>query len=400
MIVKLTGTTLNRAGIGALFALAALAASVLSGDVLGHSAPGHPLLLLAILAASWYGELLGGLVATAICILGYWLYLVPPKWSLGLSEWESFYLLSFAITAMFINAFNYWRRRTEAALERASFRLRAARERTAGLLKDARHARLESESTNDRLSKAIHVKDEFLGLMSHELRTPTTTLYGGTKVLRHERLSDADRDALLEVMEKDAERLKRMIEDLLTLARINAGEQKQVGPVLLQRVVPEFVKDFKGRTKRSGPVIVVAEPDLPPADATDGCLERVLDNLLNNADKYSPSSEPIAVFLKRNEGEIIVSVRDRGPGVAQNELTAIFEQFYRSGRTATSAGGTGLGLTVCRRLIESNGGRIWPELPPEGGLQVSFALPIAPEFLEEPVGFLVRIREPLRRGIR
>ena len=96
----------------------------------------------------------------------------------------------------------------------------------------------------------------------------------------------------------------------------------------------------------------------------------------SNADKYSPPDEPIELTACQDgSGDIIISVRDHGPGIGAQELELIFERFYRSDRTAKQAGGAGIGLTVCKRLIEAQGGRIWAGTPEGGGLEVSFSLP-------------------------
>jgi two-component system sensor histidine kinase KdpD len=118
-------------------------------------------------------------------------------------------------------------------------------------------------------------------------------------------------------------------------------------------------------------------------NADDGCLERILENLVSNAVKYGPHEEPIEVSAKELRSEVVVSVADHGPGVLAHEVKAMFENFYRSGRTSSLAPGLGVGLSVCRRLVESQNGRIWASNRPDGGLEVNFTLPLVQPQSEE-----------------
>ncbi|HXH22305.1 MAG TPA: PAS domain S-box protein [Dehalococcoidia bacterium] len=234
----------------------------------------------------------------------------------------------------------------------------------------------ESVRAQEELRVANEAKDEFLGLMSHELRTPITTLYGGAKILRSRSrwLDDEHKESLLSDIENEAEGLHRMIEDLLVLARTGAGEKVATEPILANRLVEKVVRAFNlhrlGRT-----VEVRAEPDLLPVMADTTYLEQVLRNLLSNADKYSPPGAPIEVEMKNDGEEVVISVLDRGSGIEPEEAELIFNRFYRAERTSRGVRGMGLGLTVCRKLIEAQGGRIWAKPREGGGSELAFALP-------------------------
>jgi K+-sensing histidine kinase KdpD len=146
--------------------------------------------------------------------------------------------------------------------------------------------------------------------------------------------------------------------------------------VPLLAVVDQVVKQFSGRhTTRPVEVHISGEP--PSANAETTYVQQVLVNLISNADKYSDAGLPIDIELSSEDGGAVVRVLDRGPGVGPEELNQIFDRFYRSQRTAGQATGKGLGLTVCKRLIEAMAGRIWAKPREGGGLEVGFSLPLA-----------------------
>jgi signal transduction histidine kinase len=234
----------------------------------------------------------------------------------------------------------------------------------------------ESQSASDRLSRANEAKDEFLALISHEMRTPLTTVYGSAQMLwtRGERLSAETRADLTESLAREAERLRRIVEDLLVLARIEVGTKMTAEPVAVGATVETVVDSF--RHFRPDRVVELAlDAELPPLAAEPTYVEQVLHNLLSNADKYSPMDYPIEVRASSaGERGVRISVLDRGMGIEPHEVDLIFERFYRSERT--EAPGLGMGLTVCRRLVEALSGQIWATPREGGGLEVSFEIPV------------------------
>jgi len=235
----------------------------------------------------------------------------------------------------------------------------------------------ESQRIQEELRVANEAKDEFLGLVSHELRTPITTIYGGARLLRA-RGANLDADSQREVIEDieyEAERLHRIVEDLLVLARVELGQEVITEPILIQRVAEKTVTALS-KSKPGRHIALNLPDDLPTVRASGIYLEQVLRNLVNNSDKYSPAEHTIELEARADDEEVVVSVMDRGPGLPSEELDLIFERFYRSSGTAKQAGGAGIGLTVCKRLLEAQNGRIWAESRPDGGLVVSFSLPL------------------------
>lgn len=222
------------------------------------------------------------------------------------------------------------------------------------------------------IEQANAAKDEFLGMVSHELRTPTSIVLGGANLLkRHEeRLSREDKSQIVMDIDAAAKRLGAMVENLLLLARAESTDLREPMDVIQAaiEVIGDFLHDEPTRT--------VHFAEGPPLFALCNrqFFNQVLQNLLSNANKYSPPEEPIEVCIATSAEGIKVTVSDRGPGVAPEELDLIFQRFYRSQSTAGLKRGLGLGLTVCRRLIEAQGGTIGAQLPPEGGLSVHFCL--------------------------
>jgi PAS domain S-box-containing protein len=238
----------------------------------------------------------------------------------------------------------------------------------------------EAQVTQERLRKASEAKDEFLGLISHELRTPITTIYGGARLLgsRWQQLDDDAKSVVIEGIEQETERLHHLVEDLLALSRLELDQKAELEPVLLRRILDKVATTFRRRGAR---VELSVPEQLYTVGGNPSWLEQVLRNLFGNALKYAGESAPITVKVTPGSDELIVSVLDRGPGVAAGEIERIFDTFYRSAALAKRASGAGIGLTVCRRLIEAQGGRIWARQRDGGGLEVSFALPL---FQEDP----------------
>jgi signal transduction histidine kinase len=233
----------------------------------------------------------------------------------------------------------------------------------------------EREAILAELAEASSAKDEFLGLISHELRTPASIILGGAKLLslRSHQLSDTDKTDLLNDINEESERLCNMIDNLLLLSKADSIDLRE--PLIVPRVLQYAVSHFSGR-KSTRHVELDVPAELPAALCNGELFQHVINNLLTNADKYSPSDKDIKVAAWAVENGIEVTVTDCGPGVSAQELDLIFERFYRNAETAKVARGLGLGLTVCRRLIESQGGVIWATLPPEGGLRVHCLLPL------------------------
>jgi signal transduction histidine kinase len=230
----------------------------------------------------------------------------------------------------------------------------------------------------DELRQANAVKDEFLGLVSHELKTPITTILGNAEVLRKRAalLDEADRVIALTDIQDEASRLQNIIDNMLVLARLETAQRIDLEPVLIHRLVLN-VADRHMQRNPHRTVHVRYDDALPPVIGSSTYVEQVVANLLSNAEKYSSMQAPIDIGVARDGARMVVTVSDRGVGVPPNELERVFTPFYRSPGAANYAQGFGIGLAVCKRLIEVQHGRIWAEACPDGGTCFSFELPIA-----------------------
>lgn len=240
----------------------------------------------------------------------------------------------------------------------------------------------EAQRTAADLHRANDAKDEFLGLVSHELRTPITTIFGNAYVLRKNagRLREEDQNAAIADIEAEAQRLQGIIDNMFVLARIEAGGEIATEPILVRHVIDSAVSAH--RIRFPGRKIVSRVPDtLEPAMAEQVYVDQVVRNLLNNAEKYSPPESAVEIEATMEGDDIAVRVLDRGSGIDMSEAEQIFTAFYRSSRTALHASGTGIGLAVCKRLVEAQAGRIWARSREGGGAEFGFTLPIDKEMV-------------------
>jgi K+-sensing histidine kinase KdpD len=223
-------------------------------------------------------------------------------------------------------------------------------------------------------------RDAFIGMLSHELRTPITTIYAGAKLLsRGGRLEEDTRASIFEDIHGEAERLHRLVEDVVAMSRFGEGAL-EIGsePVLLQRVLPAVVRSEEGRWP-GGRFELALVPDLPPVSGDATYVEQVVRNLLANAMKYGGPDAVAMITATEAPGEVQVRVLDNGPGFPVEDVERLFQLYYRSPALARTVSGSGIGLFVCSRLIDAMGGRVWASNRPEGGAEFGFALRVMAE---------------------
>ncbi len=225
--------------------------------------------------------------------------------------------------------------------------------------------------------RAGELRDAFIGVISHELRTPVTTIYGLARILRRRdsTLDPATREQALVDVEEEADRLTRLIEDLLVLSRAERGRvEVDLEPINLARLV-RHIADAESERHPGRRYAFRSGPDLQLVAGESTYVEQVVRNFLSNAAKYSPPGSTIEIELEGGAGESIVRVLDRGIGVDEAATVEAFELFYRTPDAARVASGAGIGLFVCRHLIEAMGGRVWIRPRDGGGTEAGFTLP-------------------------
>ncbi len=236
----------------------------------------------------------------------------------------------------------------------------------------AEHARAQ------QLAELAHLKDEFAATISHELRTPMTVVKTAFDALvrNWETLSEPRRLEYVRAGRAGADRLKRLLENLLAVARIEeSGASVRVAPLRLAPVVVEAVQEIVARHGRQ---VTAAVPDeLPPVIADGVGLREVLVHLLDNAARYSDPPSAIELDGRPDDNSVVLAVRDRGVGIRREDLPRLFGRFERADRTVRSEAGIGLGLYIARRLVEAMNGSIWVDSEVGVGSTFYVRLPIA-----------------------
>jgi PAS domain S-box-containing protein len=286
-----------------------------------------------------------------------------------------------------ISHFDTIRRRkdgTEIPISLTVSPIRDDEERIVGASKVARDIS-DRKAAEEALRESMAFKDQFLSLVSHELRTPIATIVGNALLLnsRGDALEEEERRQSMSDIVHEGQKLHGIIENFLLLSRLEAGTALDLEPLQLDKIVSAAAESIECRTGRT--VSVDREPCLSPVFGQDTLIPQVIENLLSNADKYSPADTTIEVRLQPNDsGQVEVSVRDHGMGLGEGEAEEVFAPFYRSKEAKHAAPGMGIGLAVCRRIVEAHGGEIRARNHPEGGAEFSFTLQAAGEVETRP----------------
>jgi two-component system phosphate regulon sensor histidine kinase PhoR len=231
-----------------------------------------------------------------------------------------------------------------------------------------------------RLRQLERAREEFVANVSHELRTPLSLIKGYVETLLDGARNNPDvAERFLKTIERNAQRLDLLIQDLLAISALESGRiQLDLQPANLRPLAEKVLADFKKTADAKGVRLVNDLPDLT-ATADANRLEQVLANLVDNAVKYGRAEGSVTVGGKRtDEGRIEVFVQDDGPGIPAESLERVFERFYRvdKGRSREQ-GGTGLGLSIVKHIVQSHGGKVWAKSEPGQGATFFFTLPAA-----------------------
>ena len=343
--------------IGSLFCLPLVGLALL-GILLGQRLLLHfyffdasLFLAVMVIALIWGARTALFAVVLSTLILDY--FFIPPLGKFDLHTWEGLLqLLPFVLSGALIALITSQRE--------------AARRRAYLSEEEMKAYADELEQANAELEQVNHLKDQFLSLASHELKAPITTIRAYAQLLlrrlakQPERLSDpATLRSTLEKMVMQTGYLSTLVDNLLDINHIRAGKMElRLVPCDLGEVCRAAIEDQRLLTSRpielavpTAPVILQADPDR---------MSQVVINLVSNAVKYSPEDRPVQVYVSQHDKEAVIQVRDAGSGIPLDQRTRIFEAFYRTpAAQGSSKRGLGLGLAICKEIVEQHGGRIW-----------------------------------------
>jgi two-component system sensor histidine kinase KdpD len=238
-------------------------------------------------------------------------------------------------------------------------------------------ARLASEAQDAELRiETERLRNSLLSSVSHDLRTPLATITGAVSTILDDsaRFDERTRRELLESVHEEAERLNRLVENLLEMTRLESGAlqlRRELHPPeeIIGAALSRLAKRLGARR-----ITTRVPPDLPLVAMDDVLIEQVLVNLLDNAIKYTPAGSPVEINATATDQNLTVEVADRGPGLAPGREDKVFEKFYQT--NPGEGRGAGLGLAICQGIVRAHGGRIWAQNLPGGGVAFLFTLPL------------------------
>ena len=240
-----------------------------------------------------------------------------------------------------------------------------------------REAARESAALAEAAQESEKLKSTLLDALAHEFKTPLTSIKAAATALLSESPQSNSHRELLTVVEEESDRLSDLVTEAIQMARIEAGKlQLHRQPVSAATVVDSALRKFKDRAQDRR-VTVQIDTSMPPVEADEELISLVLQQLVDNALKYSPPDSPLTISAREEDGSIVISVADQGPGVPEHEQARIFDKFYRGDLNRQSIAGTGMGLTIAREIVKAHGGRIWLHSRPGQGATFSFSLPLA-----------------------
>ncbi|MBU3915987.1 HAMP domain-containing histidine kinase, partial [bacterium] len=223
------------------------------------------------------------------------------------------------------------------------------------------------------------IKSEFLANISHELRTPMHGILGFAS-LGASKIAKSSRDKLLDYfneIQSCGKSLLALLNDLLDLSKLESGKvEYQFQKGMLSSAVVSVIKEFETITDEKGIEIHFVKPDREKAATFDiSKVVQVIRNLLSNAVKFSNADSQVIVEISDIDDTVLLSVRDSGVGIPEEELESVFDKFIQSSKTKTGAGGTGLGLAICKKIIDGHHGSIWAERNPDQGTTFYVSIP-------------------------
>lgn len=252
-------------------------------------------------------------------------------------------------------------------------------------LKDAeatQRAALEREQTaNEKLRELGGMKDDFVALVSHELRTPLTSIRGYLELVLEGKSSGLSKEhgEFLGIVDRNAARLERLVDDLLFMARLGSGKlELSLQDTDLAALARESVGAATPRASAQAVKLECAVDEVPPVRGDPGRLGQLLDNLISNAVKFTPDGGRVDVRVFAQNGDVAIEVADTGIGISSNEQSQLFQKFFRTSAAGERAiQGTGLGLSISKAIVEAHAGRIELESEEDIGTTIRVLLPVA-----------------------
>lgn len=265
---------------------------------------------------------------------------------------------------------------------------------TAGSLAKIKEERQELDSA----------KTEFLSITSHELRSPITPMKAQLQMLEQGymgKLTKKQKESL-NIIIRNTDRLDNIIMDFLEISRIEAARLKfNFRKIDLTEILKEIIQFMDGFAKEKNIRLIQNLDDLQTIEADPDRISQVLRNLINNAIKFSKENSKIEITAKKRTNDVILSVKDYGEGISPEDRIRIFEPFYQIEKhSRRKYGGTGLGLTICRGIVESQNGRIWVESKPGVGSKFSFTIPLKPVYDIKPIKVLFSQKSLIEKKIK
>ncbi|HEX9013446.1 MAG TPA: ATP-binding protein [Anaerolineaceae bacterium] len=227
------------------------------------------------------------------------------------------------------------------------------------------------------LKKLDRIKSDFVTTVSHDLRSPLTAILGYVELLDRAGPINAQQRSFIEHIQVSVENITSLVEDLLSLGRIEAGFDTRKEAVPLERIIQHSLEGFQTRLEEKQQRLSLQVPEEAPAVYGNPVhLRQMMDNLLDNAVKYTPAGGEIRIQSHVQGSQVILRVSDSGPGIPAVDLPHIFDKFYRAGNVSPETPGTGLGLSIVHSIVENHQGRIWVESPPGQGATFTVVLPV------------------------
>ena len=235
---------------------------------------------------------------------------------------------------------------------------------------------LRDLTETERIEKT---RRDFIANVSHELRTPLTSIQGYAETLLDSGCEKNHLPEFLEIIRKNAARMSLLTEDLLTLARVESGEQRfDSQPVAPAELLHDALESFRELARAQGVELTTGDSTAPMVNADREAIHQVLSNLIDNALKYGAKGGRVVVGARSSGNAVEFYVQDFGPGIPSEHLPRLFERFYRVDKARSrESGGTGLGLAIAKHIVMAHGGSIWAQSELNHGSTFSFTLPVA-----------------------